>query len=97
MKQIRTWRNAVVAVNRNIRSGKPACLGVKNGSVLVSDGPIPGVNCEYVFFSEVSEKELKSDILDRLLIAHLSHDNAAVQDILNILASIGQWEVSKWD
>lgn len=29
MKEVCTWRNAVVEINRAIRSGRPACMWVK--------------------------------------------------------------------
>lgn len=97
IKQVHTWRNAVVEVNRAIRSGRQACMWVENGSVMVSDQPNLKTKFEFVTFSETNEKTLKSDILDRLSRALVIYDYDVVLDILLMLKLIEQWECSKWD
>ena len=97
MKQVHTWWNAVVEINKIVKSGNPAYLGVKEFSVVVSDQPIRKAKYELIIFSRISKKELKSEIMDYLSRAYLIHDNDTVQSILIMLALIEQWESNKWE
>lgn len=90
IKKVCTWDQAVVEINRIIRSGRPACLRIKGDSVVVSDYTIEECKYGIVITHEVTMQGLKSNILDYLSIMYFIRINRSVRDVLDMLAILGQ-------
>lgn len=90
IKEVYTWGQVVVEINRIIRSGRPACLRIKGDSVVVSDYTIEECKYGIVITREVTIQGLRSNILDYLSRMYFIRNNRSVQDVLDMLAIIGQ-------
>jgi hypothetical protein len=92
IKEVHTWYQVMREVNKIVRAGKPAYIGLNGFSVVVEDFPGADIDTIIIYATIVSKRELKSDVLDHLAREYLICNNERVYLILAMLALIEQRE-----